>query len=244
MIGLVASSTMFAQQSLQYDVWHVHSRSTRVSHPRAAGTLTLTDSGVSFQEQYKAGKTPKHPHAWHWDYQDIEQLKVEPKALTVVTYKSNKWKLGAHQAYHFDLASEQTFNKAAAFLKQRLDQRFVAVVSDDASSFLWEIPAKHRMRLGGDEGVLQVGTSEIVYKSAKQGESRTWRYEDIDNIARNGPFDLMITTFERARLDYGSRKQFNFELKRPLDEARYNDLWLRLNQSKGLKVLSSYREDP
>jgi hypothetical protein len=242
MIGLLTSSTVFAQQNLKYDVWHVHSRSARVSRPRAPGTLTLTDSGVSFQEQYKAGKTPKHPHAWHWDYQDIEQLKVEPKALTVLTYKSNKWKLGADQAYHFELASEQTFEGAAAFLKHRLDQRFVAVVSDDSSSFLWEMPAKHRLRFGGDEGLLQVGTSEIVYKSAKKGESRTWRYEDIDNIASNGPFDLTITTFERARLDYGSRKQFNFELKRRLEEARYDDLWLRLNRSKGLQLLTSHKE--
>jgi hypothetical protein len=232
---------MFAQQGLQYDVWHVHSRSARVSHPRAPGKLTLTNTDVSFQEQYK-GKTPKHPHAWHWDYQDIEQLKVDPKALTVLTYKSNKWKLGADQVYDFELASEQSFEEAADFLKHRLDQRFVVVVTDALPSLLWEIPTKHRVLFGGDEGVLQVGSSEIVYKSAKKGESRTWRYEDIDNIASNGPFDLTITTFERARLDYGSRKQFNFELKQRLDEARYNDLWLRLNQTKGLKVLSSYRE--
>jgi hypothetical protein len=43
-------------------------------------------------------------------------------------------------------------------------------------------------------------------------------------------------------MHYGSRKGFEFELKQRLEEARYNDLWLRLNQSKGLKILSSYRD--
>jgi len=131
---------------------------------------------------------------------------------------------------------------AYSVLKTRLDQRFVALIADRPATVLWEIAAKHLARFGGDEGVLQASGSEIVYKSQKKGESRTWRYKDIDNISSSGPFAFTITTFERARLDYGSRKQFNFELKQRLEEARYNDLWLRVNQSKGLKILSSYRE--
>jgi hypothetical protein len=145
------------------------------------------------------------------------------------------------QGQQMDLVSDNTFENAYQVLKTRLDQRFVAAIADSPSTMLWEIPAKHLAGLGGDEGVLQVGTSEIVYRSAKKGESRTWRYEDIDNIASSGPFEFTITTFERAKLDYGSRKQFTFELKQRLEEARYNDLWLRLNQSKGLKILTSYR---
>jgi len=90
--------------------------------------------------------------------------------------------------------------------------------------------------------VLQVGSEAIVYKSEKEGESRTWRYEDIENVSSSGPFQLTVTTFERAKSHYGDRKGFNFQLKQRLDEDRYNDLWLRLNQSKGLKILTSYRD--
>ena len=240
--GLLLVPALFAQQSIQYEAWHVYSRSWRISHPRALGTLSITDSGVSFQEKYADAKTPKHPHAWHWDYQDIRQLKISPKSVTVLTYKDNKWKLGADREYEFDLVSDDSFEKVYHVLNTRLDQRFVAVIADSPAAVLWEIPAKHLAGFGGDEGVLQVSTSVIVYKSRKKGESRTWRYEDIDNISSSGPFDLTITTFERARLDYGSRKQFTFELKQQLEEARYNDLWLRLNRSKGLRMLSSYRE--
>jgi hypothetical protein len=203
--------------------------------------LTIDDRGVAFEEKYKDGKTPKNPHVWRWDYQEIQQLKIAPKSLTVLTYKDNKWKLGADRQYNFDLLSGKNFEDAYNVLKTRLDQRFVAALAD-TPSVLWELPAKRLVRFGGDEGVLQIGAGEIVYKSDKKNESRTWRYEDIENISSAGPFQFTITTFERARLDYGSRKQFNFELKQRLEEARYKDLWLRLNQSKGLKVLSTYRE--
>ncbi len=229
----------FAQQEFRYDVRHEHARPPHIKKAGGLGVLTISDTGVSFEGTDKEGKTPKHPHKWRWDYQDIQQLKIGPKSLTVLTYKDNKWKLGADRQYEFDLVSDNTFEGAYSALRSRLDQRFVAVIEDTPISVLWEIPVKHLRPFGGDEGVLQVGPDEIVYKSAKRDESRTWRYQDIDNISSSGPFQLTITSFERARLDYGSRKGFEFELKQRLEEARYNDLWLRLNRSKGLQVLSS-----
>jgi hypothetical protein len=100
---------------------------------------------------------------------------------------------------------------------------------------------KRLLRFSGEQGVLQVGSNEIVYSPARKGESRTWRYEDIDNISSSGPFQLTIVTYERSKSDYGNRKQFNFQLKRRLEETQYNDLWLRLNASHGLTILRSYR---
>ncbi len=228
-------------QSLSYDVWHGHSRPPHIKKAGNLGKLTITEAGVSFEETYNKGKAPKQPHAWRWDYQDIQQLKIAPKVLTVLTYKDNKWKLGADREYEFDLVGDKTFEGAYQLLKGRLDQRMVAAIPDHLSNLLWEIPVKHLLRFGGDEGVLQVGPDTIVYKSADKVNSRTWRYEDIENVSSSGPFDLTITTFERAKAHYGNLKGFNFELKQRLEEARYNDLWLRLNQSKGLKILNSYR---
>ena len=241
-MGMALLAPAVFAQDLRYDVWHGHSRPPHIKRAGNMGTLIITDAGVSFEETYKNGKKPKHPHAWRWDYQDIQQLKIAPKSLTVLTYKDNKWKLGADREYDFDLRSEKTFDDAYGLLKNRLDQRLVAVIPDHVSTVFWELPVKHSLRFGGDEGVIQVGPDEIVYKSAKPGESRTWRYQDIDTISSSGPFQLTITTFERAKTHYGNLKGFNFELKQRLEEARYNELWLRLNRSKGLKILNSYGE--
>jgi len=247
MSGLLLAPALFGQQNFQYEAWHAHSRLDSLPpHIRKAGvfgTLTINDTGISFEQNRGKQKKPKHPEAWRWAYPDIQQLKISARSVSVLTYKDNKWKLGADRQYDFDLVSAGSFEDACRFLRGRLDQRFVAVMADGPSGMLWEIPAKHLVGFGGDEGVLQVGAGEIVYKSAKEGRSRTWRYEDIDNIASTGPFEFTITTFERARLDYGSRKQYNFQLKQRLDEKRYDDLWLRLNRSKGLTVLNAYRDD-
>ena len=242
--SLLLAPALFAQHSFQYEAWHGHSRPPHIKKAGNLGTLTISDTAVSFEETYPNGKKPKHPHAWHWDYQDIQQLKVTPKSLTVLTYKDNKWKLGADREYEFDLVSDKTFHDVYAVLKNRLDQRFVAALADRPAGALWEIPVKHLLRFGGDEGVLRAGTESIVYSSEEKNASRTWRYEDIDNISSSGPFGLTITTFERAKMDYGSRKQFNFQLKQRLEETQYDKLWLRLNESKGLRVLESYRSAP
>jgi hypothetical protein len=242
LIALFVSPALFAQQSFEYKVRHGHSRPPHIRKAGNFGALVIDATGVSFQETYN-DKQPKHQHAWRWKYDEIQQLKLEPHSLTVLTYKDTWWKVGADRQYEFDLDSEKTFEDAFSFLKSRLDQRFVAALAAGPATSLWEIPAKHLVRFGGDEGVLQVGANEIAYRSGKKGESRTWRYEDIDNVSSSGPFQLTITTFERSKLDYGSLKQFNFQLKQRLEESRYNDLWLRLNQSKGLKVLCSYRQE-
>jgi hypothetical protein len=227
-------------QEFQYEAWHGHSRPPHVKRAGNMGALRITGTGIEFVEAYTKGKLPKHPHAWHWVYQDIQQLKIAPKSLTVLTYRDDKWKLGADRSYEFDLISDKTFIDAYEFLKNRLDQRFVAEIPGHVSDQLWEIPVKHVLRFRGEEGVLQVGAAEIVYKSAKEAESRTWRYEDIENVSSAGPFQLTVTTFERAKSHYGDLKGFNFELKQRLEEDRYNDLWLRLNRSKGLRILNSY----
>jgi hypothetical protein len=242
-VGLLLTSPVFAQQNFQfqYEARHEHSRPPHIKKAGALGILTINQTGVSFAENYKDGKVPKHPHTWHWNYPDIQQFNIAPKSLSVLTYKDNKWKLGADRKYEFDLVSAQTFEAAYNVLKTRLDQRFVAEFAERPATILWEVPVKRLRRFGGDEGVLQVGPDRIDYKSARQEQNRTWRYEDIDNIASATPFGLTITTFERARLDYGSRKQFNFQLKERLGEAHYNDLWHRVNQFKGLQVLNLYR---
>ena len=234
--GLLLSTAAFGQ-TFQYQVrkggglWTVPMK----------GILTINQTGVSFHETSEGGQAPKHPEAWRWNYRDIQQLKISAKSLSVLTYKDSKWKLGADREYEFDLVSKTTFEKSYAFLNTRLDQRLVAEFAVHPR-VLWELPVKHLRRFGGDEGVLQVGTDAIVYSSHDEDASRTWRFRDIDNISSSGPFQLTITTFEKAKLDYGSRKQFNFQLKQRLEEARYEDLWLRLNASKGLKLLESYRK--
>ena len=62
-------------------------------------------------------------------------------------------------------------------------------------------------------------------------------YDDIENVSTTGPFELTITTHERDRSQYGSIRAFTFQLKRPMTDRQYDDLWYAINQKKGLKTL-------
>jgi len=205
-------------------------------HGRSVGILAITGSTISFDQ---AGNKK---HAWLWTYQDIHQLEISPSRLRVLTYTGDKWKLGADREYRFDLTGNQTLIGAYPFLKDRLDQRFVAALPDPAVQAAWEIPVQHLLRFGSSQGVLIFAEDRVVYTADKKDDSRTWRYPDIENISTNSPYQLTITTYERARSHYGNLKGFNFELKERLDEARYNQLWMKVNQSKGLKILDTYRQ--
>lgn len=223
-----------------------------VRHERALkdhpGTLTIDDTGISYQQvltekqQKKQPKKPPELESVRFDYQDVQELWLSPDKLVLVTYKDRPRFLGIDKEYTFFSAGERSFTEAYPMLKEKLDQRFVAALADPEATPLWEIPVKLLGIIQGSEGVLQVGPSRIVYKTERKGNSRTWRYQDIENISTSGPFQLTLTTFERAKTHYGSLKGFNFQLKQRLDERQYELLWKQLNREKGLRFLTSAEE--
>jgi len=229
----VIAPALFAQKELRFEVRHDHWRKY------GAGTLVITERGVSFQELTRKKQVK---HSFDLTYQDIQELKLTADKLTLVTYQDRKWRLGVDKEYEFALAPGQSFSEVYTLLKDRLDQRFVAAVADEQVQPLWEIPVKLLGRMVGSEGVLQAGPDRIVYKTTKKGQSRTWRYADIENISTSGQFQLTLTTYERAKTHYGNLKGFNFQLKQALDEKQFNLLWRRINQTKGLELLTSAQE--
>ena len=213
-----------------------------------AGVLTVDDTGIGYQQaltekqKKKQPETPPKLESVHFDYQDIQELWLSADKLVLVTYTDRKWFLGIDKEYKFFSVGEHSFAEAYPMLKEKLDQRFVAALADPEATPLWEIPVKLLGFIQGSEGVLQVGPSRIVYKTERKGNSRTWRYQDIENISTSGPFQLTLTTFERSKIHYGSLKGFNFQLKQRLNERQYELLWKQLNREKGLRFPSSAEE--
>ena len=206
-------------ESFEIKVRHDHLRKG------CTGTLLIDERGVSFAASEKQQK----PHAWRWEWPDIQRFELSPEKLRVLTYQDISWKLGADREYEFDVLERQGLDEAYRFLRNRLDQRFVAILADGDAEPLWKIPVKRLGRIRGSEGTLVVAVDRIVYRSTQRGHSRTWRYQDIENVSTSGRFELTVTTYERV---------FNFQLKEVLDEKRFNDLWRRLNQAKSLELLS------
>jgi len=232
-------------QDFQFDVRHQRALK---DHP---GRLTIDGRGVHYEQvltarqQAKVAKGKKEPKLENarWDYEDIQQLWLSPEKLVIVTYKDRKWLLGVDKEFEFYLTGKDRPVAAAyEWLKGKLDERFVAALAAPVTPVQWEIPVKLLGTIQGSEGVLQVSEDRIVYKTGRKGQSRTWRLTDIENISTSGPFQLTLTTYERAVTHYGSLKGFNFQLKRRLDAQRFEALWRRLNRGKGLEFLTSLQE--
>jgi hypothetical protein len=191
------------------------------------GTLAVTAKGISFEQTTK--KPGRNRTSYTWMDEEIQQLTVSPVSITVLTYADSRWKLGTDRGYRFDLGPGQEVDPATIeALRERMDRRFVAVRDPARTAWNWTIPAKLIRGWKGASGELRFGEGEIAFATPDQRAARHWRLTEVENISSSGPFDFSITTFERSRLDYGSRREFRFQLRRPLDQARYQQLWKKL----------------
>ena len=219
-------------QPVSVEVRHRHLRGG------AVGTLRVDADSISFVEASKKGKDSRE-----WRFEDIQQLSLSSSELRVLTYEDRKWQLGRDRDYVFDQLPEGFVEQARQVLAQKLGRRFVVELADSGVAATWEAGAKLRHGLGGSEGVLRIGDDRIVYQSKAAGESRSWRFEDIDTISMAGPFDLSVTTIERSGWRHAGPTEFRFQLKEELKEDRYNDLWRRVNGSKTATGLQSAQPD-
>ncbi len=192
----------------QFTVRHEHWRKG------CEGIMTVDENGVSFSGP--AG------HAWTWTYQDIQELKMAPRSIHILTYKDSKLRLGADERYEFTGSIPAA--SLYALLRDRMDQRFVAQVEQALGLPTLALPVKHLARVLGSEGTLAFTPDSIVYATPAKNQARTWRYQDIDSISSSGRFQLTITTLEKG---------FNFQLKQPITEAQYNQLWLQIEKTNG-----------
>ena len=170
-------------------------------------------------------------HSWKVAYLDAQQVRVlDNGEFRLLTYQDRPWRLGADRQYRVRVADKDFATRVSPFLESRLERRFVAGLAETGAAPLWELPAKHRLRFSGTEGVLIAAADRILYRTEKPGDSRTWLLSDIDSISSSDPYQFTIVTYERARGHYGDRKGFNFQLKQPLAGRQYDDLWRRLER--------------
>ena len=216
-----------AAHGASYEVRHDHLRGG------GSGTLTITDAGVSFRE---AGKHEDHSRDWRWT--DIQQLLMSSDELRILTYEDQKWRLGRDREYVFDAIPKDLAAGVMPIAREHLGERFVEAVPQKIAG-VWQGEARLQKKFSGVDGTLVASADQITFQAKRPEDSRTWRFADIDSISSSGPYDLTITTYERARLSRADRSDFHFQLKQRLPEDRYNAFWRRVNEAKGLKDLNT-----
>jgi hypothetical protein len=201
-ICLIFTGAVTATWAQEFPARHQHVRKF------CEGTLTVDATGIRFSG-------PKG-HAWTWPYAEIQQLKLYPGSIHILSYKdSSNWKLGKDVSYTFTgkFPTEILERQWSAQLDERL------VVGQASGLSGRKFPVKQLGLIKGTPGTLTFAESAVVYDAPR--DARTWRYSDIQFISSANPFQLTVTTLE---------KQFEFQLKQPIDESTYNQLWLDIER--------------
>ena len=217
---LILSAAGFAQP-FSYPVRHEH------LHGGAMGTLEIGAGTVAFKEQSKGGKDSRQ-----WTYEDIQQLSLSAGTLRLITYQDQKWQLGRDREFVFDRLPAGMAKRVSPFLESKLGRRLVTELAEAHGRALWQMSVKLRRGLGGSQGTLVAEDGRLVYETDARGQSRTWRFADIDNVSASGPYELEIMTLERSGWRHAGPTEFRFQLKEALSEERYNELWRRVEEVK------------
>lgn len=188
------------------------------------GELIFDDHGV----QYHTSR-PKDQR--NWSFTDIQEIQfLSERELNILTYEDSRQRLGGDRLFKFALQGENV----PPGLITLVDAKFAKPVSNRLTAKdltgQYEIPVKHLHRVGGCQGKLVFTDDGIMFVSNLAGESRQWRFTDLQSIASTGPYGLRLGTYEHGPLQFGDTKEFRFQLKEPLNEAAYRFAWAHINQ--------------
>jgi hypothetical protein len=202
--------------------WQAPAEWRRVLRKTVRGTLLVDDDGVEF----RSAKFHER-----WAYVDIHSFELSSKELTLNSYQNRPWHEPGERNFRFSWVEPMPADVAAQLTARVGKPVRNGVPVANAPAFA-EIPAHHRMWSGGSNGALRLKDDGIDYVTANGGDSRSWRWADIQTIANPDPYELRVT---------GYREIVDFDLKQPLARAVFEQIWDRL-YTAGLNLAPSAGE--
>jgi hypothetical protein len=170
---------------------------------KESGNLTINSEGIEFRPE----KAPEI----RIPYLEIQTFLLAPHSLTVKTYENRKRHVPGTTQYTFDLV--QAVPPAVAVELARQVRRPSQNTVTDPTSQAVVIAAHHRRVAGGTNGVLRFRDGGIDYVTGVAGDSRSWRWADLQTLSLPDPYHLLV---------FGYRDTYNFDLKEVLPQALYS----------------------
>ena len=189
---------------------------------KGSGALTIDQEGIAYTSEKDGG------HNTGWSYVNIQEVQIEsPQKIYIRTYEDVWWKLNRERTLHFELVEGEISPEVVNFLSERLPTRLVSAVFTPPGDVAYRVPAKHKHSLGGGcEGQLVFTERSIYYNTFDSDHSRFWPIQDIESLGRMSGSDIRITAQEHSHS--GSNRNFQFQLKRPMDEGTYERSWRKI----------------
>jgi hypothetical protein len=172
------------------------------------GTLALSQNGVLFR--------PTTGSTLHWPFLEIQTFDLlSPRRLVITGYQNRIRHEHGERKYRFDLSVAMPPDIAAELARRVAKPVRNADPNPTATSFA-TIPARHRTIAGGTNGILHFGPDGIDYLTTNGQGGRSWRWSDIQTLAKPDPFQLRVNSY---------RETFTFELKQPMSRELFDRLW-------------------
>ncbi len=186
---------------------------------KGSGDLTIDQEGIAYTSEKDDN------HSTDWSYSDIQELKIEsPQKIHIRTYEDVWWKLNRDRTLEFELIEGKMSAEVVGFLRERLPNALVSTVFAPPDDAAYRVPVKHMHALGrGCEGQLLFSENGVYYNASNSDHSRFWPIEDIKSLGRMSRANIRITAPEHSHS--GSIRNFQFQLKRPMDDETYELLW-------------------
>jgi hypothetical protein len=180
------------------------------------GTLSANERGIEFQAAKGAPQ--------RWPYLEIKTLDLGPRRLELTSYENRGWHRPGDQRYRFELSAPLPAEVAAELARQvGKPVRNRLPVAQAAS--LARLPARHRTRTGGSNGVLRFTAQGIDYLASESGDSRAWRWSDLETVSNPDAYHLRI---------FGYCDTYSFELKEPMPSELFDRLSAKILQQNPL----------
>ncbi len=172
------------------------------------GELAIGPDGIKFVPRGGG-------HAGHWTFLDIRTFFVAPHRLIIKTYQNRRHHLPGERPYRFDV-EKAIPPRIAAALAREVGRPSKNANPNPASPSFASLPAHHRRPAGGTNGTLRFRSNGIDYITSSPGDSRSWRWADIQTIAHPSPYRFTLS---------GYRETYDFDLKEPMSDALFDRLW-------------------
>lgn len=219
LLAAISAATLCAAESFAYSVF-------RDRWPRKeSGLLQISELGVRYRSD--DGKTLIEIALVDVLRGDVS----DPRVIRIDTYDRLQRRLSGRQAYTFRLREGVPGDSLPLFLSKAL-QRPVIGTFELSSQPIAQIRAYHRHRLSGCHGTIHIDQAGIRFLSEQPGDSRTWRYEELETVGTMNRFHFRVSTLAET---------FNFDLQEQLPDAAY-DLVARRVYSLASKSAATPKE--
>jgi hypothetical protein len=195
-----------SENSPQPPAWESPARLRHGMIGGTPGTLHVDSRGVEF--------VPSKGASMRWTSTEIKDLDLERHRIVLIGYDNRGWHLPGTR--RFDLEIKQEITPAvAASLTEKMGRPVQNTIPDPHAPAITEIAVRRSEHFGGSNGLLRIRQQGIDYITAQPGQSRSWRWLDLQTLSNPDPYHLFV---------FGYRDSYAFDLKESLSREVFNHL--------------------